>query len=50
MLINYTSYCEAKPKIILIKVKIWKKTCLLGQKKNYFLPWQGKNSLFLRVD
>lgn len=40
MLINYANYCETKPKRIFIKVKIWKDTCLLGE-KNYFLPKIG---------
>ena len=33
MLINYVSYCKAKPKIILIKVKIWKVRAFWGKTK-----------------
>lgn len=46
MLINYANYCETKPKRIFIKVKIWKDTCLLGEKKLFL----AKNRLFLEAD
>ena len=49
MLINYVSYCKAKPKIILIKVK-FERYVPFRVKQNYFLPRQGKNRLFLQVD
>lgn len=48
MLISCANSCEAKLKRISIKVKILKDTCFLG-KKNNFLPWQGKNKLFLQA-